>query len=60
MRKFAFYLLILFLSFLSLVVNAQEKAVTGTLVSGTDNSKLSGVTVKVKGTNKSTQTDANG
>ena len=60
MRKFAFYLLILFLSFLSLAVNAQEKKVTGTIESGTDNSKISGVTVKVKGINKSTQTDANG
>jgi len=60
MRKSAFYLLTLFLSFLSLVVNAQEKTVTGTIESATDNSKLSGVTVTVKGTRSFTQTDANG
>jgi len=60
MRKFAFYLLMLFLSLSSLAVNAQEKTVTGTITSGADNSKLPGVTVKVKGSNNSTQTDARG
>ncbi len=60
MRKFAFYSLLLFLSLLSLAANAQEKTVTGTVESGTDNTKLSGVTVIVKGTTTSTQTDANG
>ncbi|MEI9956624.1 MAG: TonB-dependent receptor plug domain-containing protein [Ferruginibacter sp.] len=60
MRKFAFYLLMLFLSLSSLAVNAQEKTVTGTISSGADNSKLPGVTVKVKGSNTSTQTDARG
>jgi hypothetical protein len=54
MRKFPFYL------FISLAVNAQEKTVTGTILSVADNSKLPGASVRVKGTNKSTQTDANG
>jgi TonB-linked SusC/RagA family outer membrane protein len=40
-------------------VMAQEKTVTGT-VTGESNSLLSGVTVTIKGTNRSTQTDANG
>jgi TonB-linked SusC/RagA family outer membrane protein len=40
---------------------AQERTVTGTVVSGQDNkTPLSGVTVKVKGTSRTVQTDANG
>jgi len=60
MRKPTFHLLIIFLSLLSLAGYAQEKTVTGTILSGADNSKLPGVTVRVKGTNKSTQTNADG
>ena len=46
--------------FYDIPVNAQQRTVTGTVVSGVDNNPLSGVTVSVKGTNTITQTDANG
>lgn len=39
---------------------AQERTVTGTILSEDNNTPLSGVTVRVKGTRKITQTDANG
>ncbi|MBC7830070.1 MAG: SusC/RagA family TonB-linked outer membrane protein [Chitinophagaceae bacterium] len=41
-------------------VFAQERSVTGTVVGRTNNDPLLGVTVTVKGTTRSTQTDANG
>lgn len=41
-------------------LTAQQRTVTGTVVSGVDNKPLSGVTVSVKGTNTVTQTNENG
>ena len=45
---------------LSLTGFAQEKTVTGTVTSSSDNAALTGVTVSIKGTNKGTVTDAAG
>ena len=46
---------------LSISSLAQERTVTGTVLSGEDNkTPLSGVTVKVKGTKRTAQTDASG
>ncbi len=42
------------------VMQAQERTITGTIVSEDNKTPLSGVTVRVKGTRKITQTDANG
>lgn len=42
------------------VMQAQERTVTGTIVSEDNKTPLAGVTVRVKGTRKITQTDANG
>jgi TonB-linked SusC/RagA family outer membrane protein len=42
------------------VIQAQERTVTGTILSEDNKSPLSGVTVKVKGTQRIVQTDANG
>ncbi|MBI1341848.1 MAG: SusC/RagA family TonB-linked outer membrane protein [Terrimonas sp.] len=39
---------------------AQQKIITGVVTSPTDNTPLSGVTVKVRGSNTAVQTDANG
>ncbi len=41
-------------------VQAQERTVTGTILSEDTKTPLSGVTIRVKGTRKITQTDANG
>lgn len=41
-------------------VQAQEKTITGTIVSEDNKTPLAGVTVRVKGTRRITQTDANG
>ncbi len=41
-------------------MQAQERTVTGTIVSEDNKTPLTGVTVRVKGTRKITQTDANG
>ncbi|MBI5371397.1 MAG: SusC/RagA family TonB-linked outer membrane protein [Sphingobacteriales bacterium] len=41
-------------------MQAQERTVTGTIVSEDNKTALAGVTVRVKGTRKITQTDANG
>jgi TonB-linked SusC/RagA family outer membrane protein len=42
------------------VMQAQERTITGTIVSEDNKTPLAGVTVRVKGTRKITQTDANG
>ncbi len=61
MRKILQLVLVLCgLIFYDMPLNAQQRTVTGTVVSGVDNNPLSGVTVSVKGTNTITQTDANG
>ena len=61
MRKILQLMLVLCgLIFYDIPVNAQQRTVTGTVVSGVDNNPLSGGTVSVKGTNTITQTDANG
>jgi TonB-linked SusC/RagA family outer membrane protein len=41
-------------------VQAQERTVTGTIISEDNKTPLAGVTVRVKGTRRITQTDANG
>src|SRR5688572_323087 len=46
--------------FASIPVFAQERTLTGTVMSSDDNTPLSNVTVRVKGTARITQTDQNG
>ncbi|MBI5857307.1 MAG: SusC/RagA family TonB-linked outer membrane protein [Sphingobacteriales bacterium] len=41
-------------------VQAQERTITGTIISEDNKTPLAGVTIRVKGTRKITQTDANG
>ena len=61
MRKILQLMLVLCgLIFYDMPLNAQQRTVTGTVLSGVDNNPLSGVTVSVKGTTTITQTDANG
>ena len=61
MRKILPLVLVLCgLLFYDIPLNAQQKTVTGTVLSGIDNVPLAGVTVAVKGTTTITQTDANG
>lgn len=62
MRKFfhSFVGFSLLLLLLPAVVDAQERTVTGTVVSENENTPLVGVTVKVKGTNKTALTNAAG
>ena len=61
MRKILQLVLLLCgLIYYDMPLNAQQRTVTGTVLSAVDNNPLSGVTVSVKGTNTITQTDANG
>jgi len=61
MQLFKRLLVIVPLLILALSSQAQERTVTGTVVSGEDNkTPLNGVTIKVKGTQRSVLTDANG
>jgi TonB-linked SusC/RagA family outer membrane protein len=62
MRKFLqlFLAISLVLLFIPAAVKAQERTVTGTIVSDDSKAPLSGVTVRVKGTRRIVQTDANG
>jgi TonB-dependent SusC/RagA subfamily outer membrane receptor len=62
MRKFFQLFLAMSLMFLLLpqVMQAQERTVTGTVISEDSKTPLVGVTVKVKGTRRITTTDANG
>lgn len=56
-----FKVVILAIAILSFrVTSAQEKTITGTVVSDKDNTPLVGATIAVKGTSRSTQTDAAG
>lgn len=41
-------------------LQAQQRTITGTVLSDDNKTPLAGVTIRVKGTNRSTQTDANG
>ena len=54
------FLLVWVLGLSPLLVSAQDKAVTGVIVSGQDNSPLPGVTVVLKSTTVGTTTDENG
>lgn len=62
MRKIlqVFLALSLMLLLLPPSVQAQERTITGTILSEDSKSPLAGVTVRVKGTRRITQTDANG
>ncbi len=62
MRKIpqlAFALLLMLLC-ISPSLHAQQRTISGTVTAEESNAPLQGVTVKVKGTNRATQTDANG
>lgn len=48
------------LSLLSVQAYAQERTITGKVVSSKDNTPLPGVSIVIKGTNQGTATDANG
>ena len=60
MRKLLCFVLVLTMSFLTFSVFAQQKLISGKVTSTEDNKPLPGVTVAIKGTNRSTTTDANG
>lgn len=62
MRKILrlFFGLALVMLVLPHAVQAQERTITGTILSEDNKTPLSGVTIRVKGTRKITQTDANG
>jgi TonB-linked SusC/RagA family outer membrane protein len=61
MRKILQFMLVLCgLLFYDSSLNAQQRTVSGTILSDSDNQPLSGVTVSVKGTTNSTQTNAEG
>lgn len=62
MRKILqlFFVLSMALLLLPPAVQAQEKVVTGTILSEDNNTPLAGVTVRVKGTRRIVTTDANG
>ncbi len=62
MRKILqlFFVLSMMLLLLPPAVQAQEKVITGTIISEDNKTPLAGVTVRVKGTRKIAQTDAQG
>jgi hypothetical protein len=61
MRKFRFVLAMLSLFLLwAPVSEAQTKTISGTILSEDNQTPLSGVTIRVKGTRRVTQSDANG
>ncbi|MEI9810548.1 MAG: SusC/RagA family TonB-linked outer membrane protein [Bacteroidota bacterium] len=62
MRKFLRLLVALLLMILVLppALHAQQRTITGTILSDDNKTPLSGVTVRVKGTRRIVQTDANG
>src|ERR1700741_2258097 len=55
-----FFVLSLMLLLLPPAVQAQERTVSGTIVSEDNKTPLAGVTIRVKGTRRIVQTDANG
>ncbi|HRQ52539.1 MAG TPA: carboxypeptidase-like regulatory domain-containing protein, partial [Agriterribacter sp.] len=61
MRKMLHYAVVLsLLLLLPPALQAQERTLTGSVLSAEDNSPLAGVTIRVKGTANATQTDADG
>lgn len=62
MRKIfqLFFALTLLVLLIPVAVQAQERTITGTIVSEDNKTPLAGVTVRVKGTRRIVQTDANG
>src|SRR5260221_6035730 len=62
MRKFLrlFFASSLMLLLLTPALMAQQKTITGTILSEDNKTPLSGVTIKVKGTRRTVQTDVNG
>src|SRR6476661_2572425 len=60
MRKILGFLGIIATSLFSLQVHAQEKTISGVVISATDKTPLQGVTVSVAGTSKAATTDENG
>jgi TonB-linked outer membrane protein, SusC/RagA family len=60
MRKFLCFIAVMAMSFLTFSVFGQTRPISGKVTSAEDNKPLPGVTVVVKGTNRSTSTDANG
>src|SRR5205085_877510 len=55
-----FFALSLMLVLLPPALQAQERTITGTIISEDSKTPLSGVTIRVKGTRRIVQTDANG
>ncbi len=53
-------LLLMFLSIISFVVNAQERPISGRITDGSNGDGLPGASILVKGTNRGTTTDAGG
>jgi TonB-linked SusC/RagA family outer membrane protein len=62
MRKILqmFFVVSMMLCLLPIAAQAQERTISGTIISENDKSPLSGVTVRVKGTRRIVTTDANG
>lgn len=60
LKTFWVFILIITASLFAVPLNAQERKLTGRVVSNTDNQPLSGVSVTVKGTSKGTTTDGSG
>ncbi|HET9056781.1 MAG TPA: SusC/RagA family TonB-linked outer membrane protein [Chitinophagaceae bacterium] len=60
MRKTFLFVYLFLLSLSPQLLMAQEQTVSGTVSSVTDNAPLIGVTIQVKGTNITTQTNTNG
>ncbi len=61
MRKiYQLMLLVIGLTLFNVPVHAQEKTISGTIVSDDGNTPVSGVTVRVKGTSRLTQTNSSG
>jgi TonB-linked SusC/RagA family outer membrane protein len=58
--KRVYFFCFMFLAFLTLGVNAQDRLVTGVVTDASDGSSLPGVTVLVRGTTIGTITDTNG
>ena len=60
MSKFKAFLLFAFVALLHISASAQDKTISGVILSERDGTPLSGASVLVKGTNRGSQTDANG
>src|SRR6266496_2093149 len=62
MRKLlqSFFALLLMMLLLPAALHAQERTISGTILSDDNKTPLSGVTIRVKGTNRVVQTNANG